>query len=252
MRSPDPSGLDRRATGRTWIRSTSARRDAQQRRARRGQRRQVLLQRRPHGTPLGARRPRLARRRGPGRRRQRAAGPLVALPAAARGRHLHQRGGLRRVPAPRRRRTVADEGTARHAGVLHPPRHLRHRRVLPFAVADVHCPIGHRVEDEPGSGDGACSSAGAFGFHPWISPHQSTWGVLALLVLARWRESGRGSADVRAPDRAAWFSGKARRAGARHCGAGVAPAGGAGRGRGFRAPSSSPRTAGSSRRSPTG
>ena len=42
-----------------------------------------------------------------------------------------------------------------------------------------HYAIGHWVEDDPASGDGAFSSAGAFGFYPWISQDETTWGVLA-------------------------------------------------------------------------
>jgi len=47
-----------------------------------------------------------------------------------------------------------------------------------FIHADVHYAIGHWVEDDA-SGDGAYSSAGAFGFYPWISQDETTWGVLA-------------------------------------------------------------------------
>jgi len=47
-----------------------------------------------------------------------------------------------------------------------------------FIHADVHYSIGHWVEDDP-DGDGAFSSAGAFGFYPWISHDGTTWGVLA-------------------------------------------------------------------------
>ncbi|SER06427.1 hypothetical protein SAMN04488038_11514 [Solimonas aquatica] len=38
---------------------------------------------------------------------------------------------------------------------------------------------GHRVEDDPKVGDGAFSSAGFFGFHPWISAGRSSYGLIA-------------------------------------------------------------------------
>ncbi|MEO3691558.1 hypothetical protein [Roseateles paludis] len=39
--------------------------------------------------------------------------------------------------------------------------------------------FGHWVEDDPQHGDGAFSSAGAFGFYPWISADKRFYGVLA-------------------------------------------------------------------------
>ena len=42
-----------------------------------------------------------------------------------------------------------------------------------------HYSIGHWVEDDPVVGDGAFSSAGAFGFYPWIDAGKTTYGVLA-------------------------------------------------------------------------
>ncbi|MFO0726633.1 MAG: hypothetical protein U1E65_22795 [Myxococcota bacterium] len=44
---------------------------------------------------------------------------------------------------------------------------------------DMHYSYGHWVEDEPGLGDGSFSSAGAFGFYPWINASKSLYGVLA-------------------------------------------------------------------------
>ena len=41
-----------------------------------------------------------------------------------------------------------------------------------------HYSYNHWVEDDPTS-DGAFSSAGAFGFYPWISKNKQLWGVLA-------------------------------------------------------------------------
>jgi hypothetical protein len=39
--------------------------------------------------------------------------------------------------------------------------------------------IGHWVEDDPVVGDGAFSSAGSFGFYPWIDATKTLYGVLA-------------------------------------------------------------------------
>lgn len=49
-----------------------------------------------------------------------------------------------------------------------------------------HYSIGHWVEDDPVKGDGAFSSAGAFGFYPWIDAGKTTYGIVA-------RSSGAGS-----------------------------------------------------------
>jgi hypothetical protein len=48
----------------------------------------------------------------------------------------------------------------------------------PAAGFDWHYSLGHWVEDEPG-GDGAFSSAGAFGTYPWIDAQAQSWGLLA-------------------------------------------------------------------------
>lgn len=42
-----------------------------------------------------------------------------------------------------------------------------------------HYSIGHWVEDDPVQGDGAFSSAGAFGFYPWIDAARRSYGVVA-------------------------------------------------------------------------
>lgn len=39
--------------------------------------------------------------------------------------------------------------------------------------------LGHWVEDDPVVGDGCFSSAGAFGFYPWINQARDTYGILA-------------------------------------------------------------------------
>jgi len=49
-----------------------------------------------------------------------------------------------------------------------------------------HYSIGHWVEDDPVVGDGAFSSAGAFGFYPWIDASKHWYGVIA-------RRAGSGS-----------------------------------------------------------
>ncbi|MBK6849072.1 MAG: hypothetical protein IPG96_16570 [Proteobacteria bacterium] len=42
-----------------------------------------------------------------------------------------------------------------------------------------HYSYGHWVEDAPGVGDGAFSSAGAFGFYPWIDSTKTLYGVVS-------------------------------------------------------------------------
>lgn len=42
-----------------------------------------------------------------------------------------------------------------------------------------HYSIGHWVETDAPEGDGAYSSAGAFGFYPWIDASKQWWGVIA-------------------------------------------------------------------------
>lgn len=42
-----------------------------------------------------------------------------------------------------------------------------------------HYSLGHWVEDDPNVGDGAFSSAGAYGFYPWIDVSKRWYGVLA-------------------------------------------------------------------------
>ncbi|MCG3189721.1 MAG: hypothetical protein LKCHEGNO_02218 [Burkholderiaceae bacterium] len=81
-----------------------------------------------------------------------------------------------------------------------------------------HYSIGHWVEDDPLNGDGAFSSAGAFGFYPWIDASKTWYGIVA-------REDKGGINDPDNPDsaghgfdsarcgqliRAAWIDGVAR------------------------------------------
>jgi hypothetical protein len=55
-----------------------------------------------------------------------------------------------------------------------------------------HYAIGHWVEDDPVAGDGAFSSAGAFGFYPWIDRQVRWWGVLARFDLGVASQPGPG------------------------------------------------------------
>jgi hypothetical protein len=47
-----------------------------------------------------------------------------------------------------------------------------------------HYSIGHWVEDDPNVGDGAFSSAGLFGFYPWIDASKTWYGVVARMAPA--------------------------------------------------------------------
>ena len=73
--------------------------------------------------------------------------------------------------------------------------------------ASWHYSIGHWVEDDPVSGDGAFSSAGAFGFYPWINADKNLYGVLARLDAAG---GGNSSALCGAAIRKAWVTGVAQ------------------------------------------
>jgi CubicO group peptidase (beta-lactamase class C family) len=66
--------------------------------------------------------------------------------------------------------------------------------------------MGHWVEDDPATGDGAFSSAGAFGFYPWVDASNSWYGVVAR------SDGAGGSADSAlcgALIRSAWATGVA-------------------------------------------
>ncbi len=75
--------------------------------------------------------------------------------------------------------------------------------------ADVswHYSIGHWVEDDPATGDGAFSSAGAFGFYPWIDASKTLYGVVARFSALG---GGEGSALCGNLIRRAWVSGVAQ------------------------------------------
>ncbi len=71
----------------------------------------------------------------------------------------------------------------------------------PIAI-DWHYSLNHWVEDGSG-GDGAFSSAGAFGFYPWISADKNWYGILAREN--RRAHAGRESAACGAIMRRAWM-----------------------------------------------
>jgi hypothetical protein len=64
--------------------------------------------------------------------------------------------------------------------------------------------LGHWVESDPVVGDGAFSSAGAFGFYPWIDATRQWYGVLARKAAAG---SGNESAYCGRLIRKAWVTG---------------------------------------------
>ena len=67
-----------------------------------------------------------------------------------------------------------------------------------------HYSIGHWVEDDPKVGDGAFSSAGLFGFYPWIDASKTWYGVVARL-----EEAGAlDSVDCGRIIRKAWLTGQ--------------------------------------------
>jgi len=70
-----------------------------------------------------------------------------------------------------------------------------------------HYSLGHWVEDDPLVGDGAFSSAGAFGFYPWIDASKRYYGVVARVAAAG---SGYASAQCGRLIRKAWLSGAAQ------------------------------------------
>jgi len=75
------------------------------------------------------------------------------------------------------------------------------------ANVDWHYSIGHWVEDDPVVGDGAFSSAGAFGFYPWINASKTLYGVVARFSALG---GGEGSAMCGELIRRAWVTGEAQ------------------------------------------
>ena len=78
----------------------------------------------------------------------------------------------------------------------------------PITAESWHYSLGHWVEDDPAVGDGAFSSAGAFGFYPWIDSGKTYYGVLARQVLAQ--NAGYDSAQCGRLIRKAWVTGVAQ------------------------------------------
>lgn len=75
-----------------------------------------------------------------------------------------------------------------------------------------HYSLGHWVENDPVTGDGAFSSPGAFGFYPWVAANRKLYGMLARDVgttLADDEQEGAGIASARCGRliRRAWVSG---------------------------------------------
>jgi hypothetical protein len=67
--------------------------------------------------------------------------------------------------------------------------------------------IGHWVEDDATRGDGAFSSAGAFGFYPWVDVSKTWYGIVARSDALG---GGNESADCGALIRKAWVTGVAQ------------------------------------------
>jgi hypothetical protein len=72
---------------------------------------------------------------------------------------------------------------------------------------DWHYSLGHWVEDDPTRSDGAFSSAGAFGFYPWIDASKRWYGIVARSDTFG---GGNESADCGALIRRAWVTGVAQ------------------------------------------
>jgi len=70
-------------------------------------------------------------------------------------------------------------------------------------LGNLHYGAGHWIEDEAGSGDGAFSSPGAFGFYPWIDASRASYGLVARSAA----EGGPGSTACGRLIRRAWSSG---------------------------------------------
>lgn len=81
-----------------------------------------------------------------------------------------------------------------------------------------HYSIGHWVEDDPVNGDGAFSSAGAFGFYPWIDASKTWYGIVARWDTSNTSDPGNPDAGGHGFDsqqcgqliRDAWIDGVAR------------------------------------------
>lgn len=69
-----------------------------------------------------------------------------------------------------------------------------------------HYSLAHWVEDDPGVGDGAYSSGGAFGFYPWIDAGKTWYGVLARHKIGS--KAGYQSVQCGRQIRRAWLDGR--------------------------------------------
>lgn len=72
-----------------------------------------------------------------------------------------------------------------------------------------HYSLGHWVEDDPLVGDGAFSSAGTYGFYPWIDAGKTWYGIVAreVLVNPNGDQEGYVSAQCGRLIRKAWLTG---------------------------------------------
>ena len=77
----------------------------------------------------------------------------------------------------------------------------------PFS-GSFHYSLGHWVEDDPAQGDGAFSSAGLFGFYPWIDASKTYYGIVARFD-ATGAGAGAASQACGARVRKAWMTGMA-------------------------------------------
>ena len=71
-----------------------------------------------------------------------------------------------------------------------------------------HYSVGHWVEDDPAVGDGAFSSAGAFGFYPWVDATKRYYGIVARADMQA--QAGVASAYCGRLIRKAWMTGTAQ------------------------------------------
>jgi hypothetical protein len=73
-----------------------------------------------------------------------------------------------------------------------------------------HYSLGHWVEDDPVAGDGSFSSAGAFGFYPWIDASKRYYGIVARHSASIASGAGFDSAACGRVIRKAWMTGVAQ------------------------------------------
>ena len=66
-----------------------------------------------------------------------------------------------------------------------------------------HYSVGHWVEDDPVVGDGAYSSAGLFGFYPWIDASKTYYGIVGRVI----PDGAMDSVECGRIIRKAWLSG---------------------------------------------